>query len=178
VFGLHPRIFQKEQDRLEIRTSYVPRILFSLFAAFVLAGMIGGNAFSAVPLSIFGISLFSALYTDRWIFDKGKKRAEYHVGLPFLHLTRVIPFEDIERIEYSATTRASVLRSRNRRENAIESADPSRRWAMQTVYTQLKLLTPSRRPHMVGITSLEVKGETDGAARKIASLCEKPLLEA
>lgn len=174
MFDMNPRLFHRDPNRLEVRASKIPRLLFGLFAAFLLSGMIGGKIFSVALLVVVCVAVLAALYTDRWIFDRGRRQAEYHFGLPYLHTRRVLRFEEIERIEYSESPRGTLAR---RRVSRVEkSAETTTKWTTHTVYTRLRFVMRNGKSYMVGITSQEIQGLQAEAARNVAEFCDKPLV--
>ncbi|HUX52115.1 MAG TPA: hypothetical protein VMW73_15080 [Spirochaetia bacterium] len=166
--GLHPHIYTRGEDRLEVRSSRIPRALFGLFALFVFAGMAEGGSYPVALLVILAIAVLAAIYTDRWVFNRTTGTAEYHFGLPYLHTRRIVRFEDIAHIEYETAMRGTLMK--HRREGS-----PAEKWKAQTVYTTLRMVMRDGKSYSIGIVTTEVVGASVGAAQRFAEFCNRPL---
>lgn len=110
-FGIVLFLKATGKDRLELSLSLRFRLIlffFFVLSCFVLFSSLssGGRITSSiVPLILVFITGLSALYHERWIFDKRRNVFENHFGLLILYRTRSIPLEELTRVELEAFTK-------------------------------------------------------------------------
>lgn len=94
---------------LALRSSWLRRALFGLFAVLLIALMIyaGEVLVIAAPLGLFCI--LAALYVNEWYFDPGGGVIRRRVGLLFLATTRTYSVDELERL---VLVRTRTMRSR------------------------------------------------------------------
>ena len=117
-----PRLSLAPRGRAELVlcVSVGSRLLMGATALILLTGMVLGSRGglvdvlvpgNAVPLVLFCLSLLSALYTDRWVFNRDEGLCERQIGVAFLVKTKRISLSAIDRVEVSEYARASFAGS-------------------------------------------------------------------
>ena len=76
-------------------TSIGFRIVFAAIAIFLIVSMRQPNV---VVIIFLALSLFGALYLERWVFDKDANVFEKNVGLLFLHTRKKLPLDRLQRV--------------------------------------------------------------------------------
>ena len=110
-FGVILSVKVEGKDRLELSLSLRFRLIlvfFFVLSFFVLLSSLsaGGRITSSiVPFILVFITGLSALYQERWIFDKPRNVFENHFGLLVLFRKRSIPLEELTRVELEAFTK-------------------------------------------------------------------------
>ena len=110
-FGVILSVKTEGKDRLELSLSLRFRLILVFF--FVLSSLVllsslssGGRITSSiVPFILVFITGLSALYHERWIFDKRRDVFENHFGLLILYRKRSIPLNELTRVELEAFTK-------------------------------------------------------------------------
>ena len=89
-------VLRKVTDRrLVYSTSLGFRIVFAAIAIFLIVSMRQPNV---VVIIFLALSLFGALYLERWVFDKDANVFEKNVGLLFLHTRKKLPLDRLQRV--------------------------------------------------------------------------------
>ena len=76
-------------------TSIGFRIVFAVIAVFLMVSMRQPNV---VVIIFLALSVFGALYLERWVFDKKSNVFEKNVGLLFLHTRKKLPLDRLQRV--------------------------------------------------------------------------------
>ena len=69
-----------------------------VFAAIALVLVVSVRQPSVVVMVFLVLSVFGALYLERWIFDKEANLFEKNVGILFLHTRKQLPLDRLERV--------------------------------------------------------------------------------
>jgi len=89
-------VLRKVTDRRMVySTSIGFRIVFAAIAIFLIVSMRQPNA---VVIIFLALSVFGALYLERWVFDKDANVFEKNVGLLFLHTRKKLPLDRLQRV--------------------------------------------------------------------------------
>ena len=110
-FGVTLSLKAKEKDRLELSLSPGVRLVLAFFfvlSCFVLlSSLLSGNSMTsnAIPFILFIVTGLSALYDERWIFDKIGNRLENRFGLITLCRKRSTPLDELVRVELDVFTK-------------------------------------------------------------------------
>lgn len=76
-------------------TSIGFRVVFAVIAVFLIVSVRQLNVVVGIFLAL---SVFGALYLERWIFDKDANLFEKNVGILFLHTRKRLPLDRLERV--------------------------------------------------------------------------------
>lgn len=114
-FGFSLSLKEKEKDRLELSLSLVSRLILAFF--FVLSCLVlvssilsnAGTASNTLPVILFVVTGLSALYDDRWIFDRRGNRLENRFGLLVLCRKRSTPLDEMIRVELDVFTKGQIF---------------------------------------------------------------------
>jgi hypothetical protein len=189
-FGVILSIKAEGKDRLELSPSLRFRLVLVFF--FVLSCLVllsslssGGRITSSiVPFILVFITGLSALYQERWIFDKRRNVFENHFGLLILYRKQSIPLKELERVELEAFIKGHVGNSPEEKERPADSPStalgslfraPLRRHA----YGILRLMVVDRQEKIYVLDSAKAH-RIDGfrqTGRKIADFCGIPFQE-
>ena len=91
----NPVLRKVTERRLVYSTSIGFRIVFAAIAIFSIVSMRQPNV---VVIIFLALSLFGALYLERWVFDKDANVFEKNVGLLFLHTRKKLPLDRLQRV--------------------------------------------------------------------------------
>ena len=107
MFKIALQIKQTAKDVMELRLPPWMRIMFLLFALFILISMIyfpienGARGTDYFPMLFIIMAFFVAVYEERWVFNTAEKTVEKRFGLIFYYSKDVSDFSDIKHIEIS-----------------------------------------------------------------------------
>lgn len=76
-------------------TSVGFRVVFAVIAVFLIVSVRQLNVVVGIFLAL---SVFGALYLERWIFDKDANLFEKNVGILFLHTRKRLPLDRLQRV--------------------------------------------------------------------------------
>ena len=91
----NPVMRQVSERRLVYSTSIGFRVVFAAIAVFLIVSMRQPNV---VVIIFLALSVFGALYLERWVFDKDSNLFEKNVGLLFLHTRKKLPLDRLQRV--------------------------------------------------------------------------------
>ena len=91
----NPVMRQVSERRLVYSTSIGFRVVFAAIAVFLIISMRQPNV---VVIIFLALSVFGALYLERWVFDKDANLFEKNVGLLFLHTRKKLPLDRLQRV--------------------------------------------------------------------------------
>ena len=91
----NPVMRQVSERRLVYSTSIGFRVVFAAIAVFLIVSMRQPNV---VVIIFLALSVFGALYLERWVFDKDANLFEKNVGLLFLHTRKKLPLDRLQRV--------------------------------------------------------------------------------
>ena len=100
----NPKLRELGEDKLIYSTSLGFRIIFILMAGFIFISVIAAGTgplltrFNGISVFIILISVFAALYLERWSFDKKSNSFEKNVGLLFFHSRSAVPLDTLEKV--------------------------------------------------------------------------------
>ena len=92
----NPVLRKVSERRLVYSTSLGFRLVFAAIAVFLIVSIRQPNV---VVFIFLALSLFGALYLERWVFDKDANLFEKNVGVLFLHTRKKVPLDRLERVE-------------------------------------------------------------------------------
>jgi hypothetical protein len=189
-FGVILSVKTEGKDRLELSLCLRFRLILVFF--FVLSSLVllsslssGGRiASSIVPFILVFITGLSALYHERWIFDKRRNVFENHFGLLILYRTRSIPLKELTRVELEAFTKGHVGNSPEEKERPADSPSTALGSLFRTpqrrhVYGILRLMVVDRQEKIYVLDSAKTY-RIDGfrqTGRRIAEFCGIPFQE-
>lgn len=90
-----PVLREVSERRMVYSTSIGFRVVFAAIAVFLIATMRQPNVLAVTFLAL---SVFGALYLERWIFDKDANLFEKNVGVLFLHTRKRLPLDRLQRV--------------------------------------------------------------------------------
>lgn len=91
----NPILREVSERRLVYSTSVAFRVVFAAIAVFLIVSMRQPNVIVVIFLAL---SVFGALYLERWVFDKERNLFEKNVGLLFLHTRKRLPLDRLQRV--------------------------------------------------------------------------------
>ena len=91
----NPVLRKVSERRLEYSTSIGFRLIFAAIAVFLIVSMRQPNV---VVIIFLALSVFGALYLERWVFDKDTNLFEKNVGILFLHTRKKLPLDRLQRV--------------------------------------------------------------------------------
>ena len=157
-FGIRLSLREKGKDRLELGLSRASRIILIFF--FVLSCLVlfssdpssGKVSVNLLPLILVIITGLSALYEERWVFDRKKNVFENHFGLIFLSRKRRTSLDQLARVEIDSFIRGRLEDREDLPEDtgSFKSAPRSEK----SSFTSFLGFTPKR--HAVQIVKLTV----------------------
>jgi len=113
-FGVTLSLREKGKDRLELGLSHSSRIILTFF--FVLSCLVlfssdpssGKVSINLLPLILVVATGLSALYEERWVFDRKQNVFENHFGLIFLSWKRRTALDQLARVEIDSFIRGRL----------------------------------------------------------------------
>ena len=114
-FGFSLSLKEKEKDRLELSLSLVSRLILAFF--FVLSCLVlvssilsnAGTASNTIPVILVVVTGLSALYDERWVFDRRGNRLENRFGLLVLCRKRGAPLDEMIRVDLDVFTKGQMF---------------------------------------------------------------------
>lgn len=91
----NPVLREVSERRLVYSTSVAFRVVFAVIAVFLIVSVRQPNVIVVIFLTL---SVFGALYLERWVFDKERNLFEKNVGLLFLHTRKRLPLDRLQRV--------------------------------------------------------------------------------
>ncbi|WP_455382956.1 hypothetical protein [Salinispira pacifica] len=179
MFELRPRLYRTSPDRLVIRFSRWFRSLFGAVAGLLLWGMIGSGVYSPVIIILIAICAGAGLYNDRWILDRSRRVAEYHLGILPIYRRVVLPFDSIVRLEHREFGRGSLIgrrRARFEREQEPDEEYPQRKWKVQRALSRIAVVTVDGRRYGMELTAYEPAGSPGTTAEEIGGFLGKEII--
>ena len=131
-FGISLSIKTKSKDRLEFGIPLRSRLLFAFFfvlSCFVLLSSIlseGKPSSTTIPLVLVCVTGLSALYEERWIFDKNRNIFESRFGLLIFSRKKSIPLTEIARVELDSFMKGHRVETRGTVEDEQTLNSPQR----------------------------------------------------
>ncbi len=186
MLDLRPRLYQDGPERMVIRFPRGFRLVFGGIAALLLWGMIGGNLFEPIFLVLLAVLVIASLYNDRWVLDRERQVAEYHLGVLPLFRRKIIPFDSITRLESREFARAhhsmgrahhSMGRAHRFERPLADDEHPASRWKVERVLSRIAVVTNSGRRYGIEVISFEPVGLTGSTAKSIAAFVGRELIE-
>ena len=89
----------------KILSSFIALVFFILILFFSSNSPDEALLSNIVPFIIFLVSVLSALYHEKWIFDKKSNCITYQFGLVFLYKSKLFKFQDIRHLELIQSTK-------------------------------------------------------------------------
>ena len=157
-FGVILSVKTEGKDRLELSLSLRFRLIlvfFFVLSCFVLFSSLssGGRITSSiVPIFLVVITGLSALYQERWIFDKRRNVFENYFGLLILYRNRSISLKELVRVELEVFTRGRVGEPLK----AKESSKPADSRSLPDAALLGSLFRAPQRRYTYGIVQLMV----------------------
>jgi hypothetical protein len=126
-FGVSLSLKTRGRDRLEFCIPLRSRLLFAFF--FVLSCFVFLSSILSedkpgsytIPLALVCVTGLSALYEERWIFDKNRDILENHFGLLIFSRKKSIPLTELARVEVDSFVKGRA----DDTPGALEDAQPS-----------------------------------------------------
>ena len=195
-FGISLSLRTKGKNRLELCIPFRSRLVFAFF--FVLSCLVFLSSILSedkpssytIPLVLVCVTGLSALYEERWIFDKGRNIFENRFGLLILSRKKTVPLTELARVELDSFTKGHMGETRGILE---DEQTPNLPQTSKNAHLHSLLRAPQRR-HIYRIIRLRVvdkqeKGYLLDSARahrieefrlngrKIADFCSIPFRE-
>ena len=117
-FGISLSLRTKGRDRLEfcipLRSRLVLAFFFVLSCFVFLSSILSEDKPSSytIPLVLVCVTGLSALYEERWIFDKNRNMFEGRFGLLIFSRKKSIPLTEIARVELDSFTKGHRVETR------------------------------------------------------------------
>ena len=131
-FGISLSLRTKGRDRLEFCIPLRSRLLFAFF--FVLSCLVFLSSILSedkpgsytTPLVLVCVTGLSALYEERWIFDKNRNIFENRFGLLIFSRKKSIPLIELARVELDSFTKGHMGETRDTLEDEQTPNSPQR----------------------------------------------------
>ena len=157
-FGVTLSLLERGKDRLELCLSRRSRIILTFF--FVLSCLVlfsgdpssGKVSVNLLPLILVIVTGLSALYEERWVFDRKQNVFENHFGLIFLSRKRRVALDELARVEIDSFIRGRLEDREDLPEDAGSFKSASR--PEKSSFAGSLGLTPKR--HAVRVVKLVV----------------------
>ena len=195
-FGISLSLKIKGKDRLEFRIPLGSRLLFAFFfvlSCFVfLSSILSEDQPSSytVPLVLVCVTGLSALYEERWIFDKSRNIFESRFGLLIFSRKKSMPLTELAQVELDSFVKGRVEDTAGPLENAqpsnrpqkFEKASlrgilkaPQRRYLSRII--RLRVVDRQEKAYVLDSTRAHRIEEFRLIGRKIADFCDIPFQE-
>jgi hypothetical protein len=195
-FGVTLSLREKGKDRLELSLSQPSRIILVFF--FVLSCLIlfstdpssGRVSVNLLPLILVIITGLSALYEERWVFDRKQNVFENDFGLIFLSRKRRTALDELARVEIDSFIRGRLEDREDLPEDTGSFKPASRpekssftgflgltpkRYAVRVV--KLTLVDKQERTYVLDTAKGHRAEEFRRMGKRIADFCEIPFQE-
>jgi hypothetical protein len=96
MLSMHLVLHRLSESVICLKLPWVFRTIFAAITAMLLASMISLGSGGVVPVMITAVTLFAALYEERWTFDSRTRSVVHRYGLVIFAKTRAVKFDDIE----------------------------------------------------------------------------------
>ena len=131
-FGISLSLKTKGKDRLELCIPLRSRVVFAFF--FVLSCLVflssilseDNRGSYTIPLILVCVTGLSALYEERWIFDKNRDILENCFGLLILSRKKSVPLTELARVELDSFVRGRADDTAGTLEDPQPSDSPQR----------------------------------------------------
>ncbi len=195
-FGISLSLKTKGRDRLELCISLRSRLVFAFFfvlSCFVFLSSVastGGPSGTTIPLVLVCVTGLSALYEERWIFDKNRNLFESRFGLLIFAHRKGIPLTELARVELDSFTKGHMGETRgiledeqtpnrpqiskNAHLNSLLKA-PQRRYMYRII--RLRIMDKQEKAYVLDSTRTHRTEEFRLTGRKIADFCSIPFEE-
>ena len=160
-FGISLSLKTMGKDRLELCIPLRSRFLFAFF--FVLSCFVFLSSILSedtprsytIPLALVCITALSALYEERWIFDKKRDILENRFGLLILSRKKSVPLTELARVELD-----SFIRGHADDTAGTQPSDSRQKFEKASLRDILK---PPQRRHIYRIIRLRVVDKQENA---------------
>jgi len=192
-FGISLSLRTKGRDRLEFCIPLRSRLLFAFF--FVLSCLVFLSSILSedkpssytIPLVLVCVTGLSALYEERWIFDRNKNIFENRFGLLIFAHRKGIPLTELARVELDSFTKGHMGETRDTLEdeqtpNSPQTSPkahlhsllkaPQRRYMYRII--RLRVVDKDEKVYVLDSTRAHRFEEFRLTGRKIADFCGIP----
>ena len=195
-FGISLSLRTKGKNRLELCIPLRSRVVFAFF--FVLSCLVclssilseDNRGSYTIPLILVCVTGLSALYEERWIFDKNRDILENCFGLLILSRKKSIPLAELARVELDSFTKGHMGETRGTLEDeqtpilpqpsknahlhSLLKA-PQRRYMYRII--RLRIMDKQEKAYALDSTRAQRIEEFRLTGRKIADFCSIPFEE-
>ena len=195
-FGISLSLKTKGKDRLELCIPLRSRVVFAFF--FVLSCLVflssilseDNRGSYTIPLILVCVTGLSALYEERWIFDKNRDIFESRFGLLIFAHRKGIPLTELARVELDSFTKGHMgetrgiledeqtpnlpQTSKNAHLHSLLKA-PQRRYMYRII--RLRVVDKQEKAYVLDSTRTHRTEEFRLTGRKIADFCSIPFEE-
>jgi hypothetical protein len=160
-FGVTLSLKAKEKDRLELSLSPGSRLILTFF--FVLSCVVllsslpssGSMTSNTIPFILFFFTGLSALYDEKWIFDRRENRLENRLGLITLCRKWSVPLDELVRLELDVFTKGKWGET----EGAEEGPKPAVSQPPFHASSPAGLLGNPQRHRIIRLTVVDAQGK-------------------
>jgi hypothetical protein len=195
-FGISLSLKNKGRDRLEFCIPLRSRLVFAFF--FVLSCLVFLSSILSednpgsytIPLILVCVTGLSALYEERWIFDKNRNIFESRFGLLIFSRKKSIPLTEIARVELDSFMKGHMVETRDTLEdeqtpNSLQRSEkahfhglfkaPQRRYIYRI--SRLRVMDKQEKAYVLDSNRAHQIEEFRLIGRKIADFCNIPFEE-
>jgi hypothetical protein len=195
-FGISLSLKTKGKDRLDLCIPLRSRLLFAFF--FVLSCFVFLSSILSedkpgsytIPLVLVCVTGLSALYEERWIFDKNRNIFENRFGLLILSRKKTIPLTELARVELDSFMKGHMGETRDTLEdeqtpNSLQRSEktplhgllkaPQRRYIYRII--RLRVVDKQEKAYVLDSSRAHRIEEFRLIGRKIADFCGIPFEE-
>jgi hypothetical protein len=195
-FGISLSLRTRGRDRLEFCIPLRSRLLFAFF--FVLSCLVFLSSILSedkpisytIPLVLVCVTGLSALYEERWIFDKNRNIFESRFGLLIFSRKKSIPLTEIARVELDSFMKGHMVETRDTLEdeqtaNLSQTSPkshlhgllkaPQRRYIYRII--RLRVVDKQEKTYVLDSSRAHRIEEFRLIGRKIADFCGIPFRE-
>jgi hypothetical protein len=195
-FGISLSLRTRGRDRLEFCIPLRSRLLFAFFfvlSCFVFLSSIPSGdepRCTTIPLVLVCVTGLSALYEERWIFDKNRNIFESRFGLLIFSRKKSIPLTEIARVELDSFMKGHMVETRDTLEdeqtaNLSQTSPkshlhgllkaPQRRYIYRII--RLRVVDKEEKVYVLDSSRSHRIEEFRLIGRKIADFCAIPFRE-